>query len=90
MIYRTQGQKCASNVLENDSLIEFCLPTFYFVNYSKQIFSANTIPKTPDETDAFFARQIIINFPNQFFGDNIDYYIIDKLTTAEELSSLLI
>ncbi|HEY9387419.1 MAG TPA: phage/plasmid primase, P4 family [Nitrososphaeraceae archaeon] len=65
------------------------LPTFYFVNYSKQIFSANTIPKTPDETDAFFARQIIINFPNQFFGDNIDYYIIDKLTTPEELSGLL-
>jgi putative DNA primase/helicase len=65
------------------------LPTFYFVNYSKQIFSANRIPKTPDETDAFFARQIIINFPNQFFGDNIDYYIIDKLTTPEELSGLL-
>jgi putative DNA primase/helicase len=65
------------------------LPTFYFVNYSKQIFSANTIPKTPDETDAFFARQIIINFPNQFFGDNIDYYIIDKLTTPKELSGLL-
>ena len=42
---------------------------FSFRNYAKLIFSANTMPVTPDETDAFFARLIIINFPNQYLGD---------------------
>lgn len=27
------------------------------------------MPKTPDDTDAFFVRLLIINFPNQFLGD---------------------
>src|SRR4051812_14671462 len=35
---------------------------FSFTNYAKLIFSCNTIPKTDDETDAFFRRLIIINF----------------------------
>jgi phage/plasmid-associated DNA primase len=43
---------------------------FHFKNHAKLIFSANQIPKTPDETDAFFARLIIINFLNQYLGDN--------------------
>jgi phage/plasmid-associated DNA primase len=59
------------------------------VNYAKLIFSANQISITPDETDAFFARLIIINFPNQFLGDSADPYLIQKLTTDEELSGLL-
>jgi phage/plasmid-associated DNA primase len=66
------------------------LPTFYFVNYSKQIFSANQIPKTSDETDAFFARQIIINFPKQFIeGANADPYLFEKISTDKELSGFL-
>jgi hypothetical protein len=39
-------------------------PLFDFNNYAKLIFSANKIPKTPDESDAFYARLIIINFSN--------------------------
>jgi putative DNA primase/helicase len=63
---------------------------FKFVNYAKLIFSANEIPHTPDETDAFFARPIIINFPNQFImGANADPYLADKITTDKELSGLL-
>ena len=47
-------------------------PPFKFVNYAKLLFSANEMPHTPDETDAFFARPIIINFPNQFLlGANV-------------------
>jgi phage/plasmid-associated DNA primase len=66
------------------------LPTFYFLNYSKQIFSANTIPKTPDETDAFFARLIITNFPKQFIeGANADPYLFEKISTDKELSGFL-
>ncbi len=62
---------------------------FHFKNYAKLIFSANIIPKTPDESDAFFARLLIINFPNQFLGDKANPYLIDELTTAEEMSALL-
>ena len=62
---------------------------FHFKNYAKLIFSANQIPMTPDETDAFFARLLIINFPNQFLGDKADPYLIEKLTTSEEMSALL-
>lgn len=62
---------------------------FHFKNYAKCIFSANEIPITPDETDAFFARPIIISFPNQYLGDKADPYLVDKLTTPEEMSSLL-
>ncbi|OGW47511.1 MAG: hypothetical protein A2Y66_02485 [Nitrospirae bacterium RBG_13_41_22] len=39
-----------------------------FTNYSKLIFSANEIPKTYDESEAFFSRWIIINFPYRFFS----------------------
>jgi putative DNA primase/helicase len=62
---------------------------FHFVNFAKLIFSANDIPQTPDESDAFFARLIIINFPNQYLGNKADPYLIDKITTEEELSGLL-
>jgi putative DNA primase/helicase len=62
---------------------------FSFVNYAKLWFSANEMPITPDETDAFFARLIIVNFPNQFLGDKADPFLINKLATDDELSGLL-
>lgn len=37
-----------------------------FVNFAKFIFSANTIPKSKDLTDAFFNRWIILDFKFQF------------------------
>jgi P4 family phage/plasmid primase-like protien len=64
-------------------------PPFKFVNHAKLIFSANEIPITPDETDAFFARLVIINLPNQFLEDKADPHLIEKLTTEQELSGLL-
>lgn len=63
-------------------------PAFHFKNYAKLIFSANEIPITPDETDAFFARLIIIDFPNQFLGDKANPDLIDELTTESEMSAL--
>ena len=64
-------------------------PPFQFVNKTKLLFSANEIPMTEDESDAFFSRLIIINFPNQFLGNKADPNLIHKLTTDEELSGLL-
>src|SRR5918996_2675022 len=67
---------------------KFC-PPFQFVNHTKLLFSANEIPMTEDESDAFFSRLKIINFPNQFLGKKDDHYLVHKLTTEEELSGLL-
>ena len=62
---------------------------FSFKNYAKLIFSANKIPATPDGTDAFFARLLIVNFPNQFLDNKANRYVIDELTTDSEMSSFL-
>jgi putative DNA primase/helicase len=62
---------------------------FHFRNYAKLIFSANKIPKTLDESDAFYARLIIINFPNQYLGEKANPNLIDELTTESEMSRLL-
>jgi len=43
---------------------------FKFRNFAKLVFSANKVPSTVDDTKAFFRRWIIINFPNEFKGDN--------------------
>ncbi|HZA68787.1 MAG TPA: hypothetical protein VE548_03735 [Nitrososphaeraceae archaeon] len=64
-------------------------PLFQFVNKTKFLFSTNEIPMTEDETDAFFSRLIIINFPNQFLGNKADPNLASKLTTSNELSGLL-
>lgn len=61
---------------------------FHLVNQAKLIFSCNKLPKTSDDTDAFFRRWIITNFPNKFTGKNADRFLIDKLTTPDELSGL--
>jgi P4 family phage/plasmid primase-like protien len=62
---------------------------FDFKNYAKLIFSANKIPETTDESDAYFARPLIINFPNQYLGNKANPHLIDELTTPEEMSALL-
>jgi len=62
---------------------------FNFVNYAKLIFSCNKLPATQDDSDAYFRRWIIINFPNKFEGKNDDPHIIDKITTQDEMSGLL-
>lgn len=60
-----------------------------FVNYAKFIFSANQIPMSFDNSDAYFRRWLIITFPNQFLGakDKKDY--LSNITTANELTGIL-
>jgi P4 family phage/plasmid primase-like protien len=62
---------------------------FFFTNYSKQLFSCNQIPKSPEDSDAFFRRWLIVNFPNQFVNSKADKGLLKKLTTPEELSGFL-
>jgi P4 family phage/plasmid primase-like protien len=64
---------------------------FDFDPYAKLLFSCNKMPQTPDDTDAFFRRWLIITFPNQFLTDNpkTDTNLKEKLTTPEELSGIL-
>ena len=59
-----------------------------FNNYAKLIFSTNKIPESPDDSDAFFRRWLLINFPNKFEGGNKDEVLPGKLTTPEELSGI--
>ena len=72
---------------------------FTFVNFAKLIFSANTIPDSKDLTDAFFERWIIVDFPYKFVWNPIDNnnerqktdeeFLLDKLTTPEEMNGFL-
>jgi len=61
---------------------------FSFRPFSRLIYSANSIPRSPDTSVGFYRRLTIIKFPYQFL-DNPDRHLIDKLTTPGELSGLL-
>jgi putative DNA primase/helicase len=48
----------------------------------------NKIANTPDQTDAYYRREIIISFPNKFEGKNEDPHLLEKLTSSQEISSI--
>lgn len=56
--------------------------------HAKLFFSANRIPETYDESDAYFRRKVILGFPNRFEGKRDDPDLIKKLTTESELSAI--
>ncbi len=64
---------------------------FSFRNKAKMMFSANVLPRSPDDTYAFYSRWILLEFlkvfdPQKGTGDpDLD----SKLQTPEELSGLL-
>jgi len=62
---------------------------FNFENKARLIFAANNLPPAKYIDYAFCRRWILIEFPNTFEGENVDIYLIDKLTTPGELSGLL-
>lgn len=55
-----------------------------FVNFAKLISACNEVPETPDLSDGFFRRAIIINFPNNFEGKE-DRNLLDKLCEPKYL-----
>ncbi len=65
---------------------------FTFLNRAKGLFTTNEMPKTRDQTDAFYNRWELIPFITQFYH-NIEPRIIPgyikQITTKEELSGLL-
>lgn len=62
--------------------------SFTFTNYAKQLYSCNTIPKVYDKSDAFFARWIILCFPNQYIGKKADREIFKKFTAEYTMSGI--
>lgn len=75
---------------------------FEFINYAKLLYSANQIPETEDDTDAFFRRWILMTFPYRFVDKNeshlidnetifpMDPKILEGLTEEKEMEGLLI
>lgn len=63
---------------------------FDFVNYAVLVFTCNELPPTYDNTEAWFKRPIVINFPNKFVRGTPECNpdIIRKITTPQELSGL--
>jgi len=60
--------------------------------YCKLLFSANTPPRTPDASEAFFDRWIVIPFERNFRGevDEVPSRVLNaRLRTPQELSGLL-
>ena len=62
-----------------------------FRNKAKMLFSANVLPRSQDDTYAFYVRWILIEFLNRFVLDDgtADPDLDSKLQTPEELSGLL-
>lgn len=56
----------------------------------KLIYAANRIPPVKDVEDlAYYGRWLLSRFNNKFSDEKRDIFLIDKLTTDEELSGLL-
>ena len=62
------------------------LTKIHFHNYAKMIFCANTIPKTYDDTDAFWNRWIFINFPYKFVSQK-EYDLLKQQQTEIEMEN---
>ncbi len=65
------------------------LHAFEFLSVAKQLYSCNKVPEVKDDTDAYFRRWAIVVFDKVFVGENCDPFILDKLSTDQELSGLL-
>jgi putative DNA primase/helicase len=59
---------------------------YEFRNRAILAFSANILPKSYDDSNAFHKRWIIMPFNNTFTGDKKDADILSKIATPEELS----
>jgi len=57
-----------------------------FYNHAKLISSCNEVPESPDVSDGFFRRAIIINFPNSFDGKE-NRNLLEELTIDKNMSN---
>jgi len=78
--------------------------TLRFVNYAKHIFACNELPIVYDNTEGFWTKWVLIDFPFEFKTQQeidelpieqqlnkkvIDIDILNKISTQEELNGLL-
>ena len=56
--------------------------------YAKQIFSTNQLPIVSDKTFAWYRRLYLIEFPNIVDNKHKDPFLLEKLTTKEQLMGL--
>lgn len=64
--------------------------SFQFLNFAKHTFACNKIPALNDvDDDAYYSRWIPIPLDNQTPVEEQDRFLINKLTSPEELSGLL-
>lgn len=64
-------------------------PMFPFTNEAKFILACNKMPETPDESDGFMARPVIVEFVHNFVEEGVeekDYY--KRLVTEQEKSGI--
>ena len=66
---------------------------FNFHNFAKLIFACNKAPEIPpqEDNDAIWRRIVVFEFPNKFLkgAPGTDPFLVEKITTPEELSGLL-
>ena len=73
-----------------------------FTNYAKMVFACNELPRVYDYSDGFWERWVLMEFPYKFVDEEVynneedktflkikDNDIIDKITSEDEMSSLL-
>lgn len=92
-LYETGAFKMLTGNDTIDAERKFVQKRIKLTNYAKLIFSCNMIPANEkDDTKAFWRRWLLITFPNVFDKEhgNVDENLLEKLTTKEELSGLLL
>lgn len=66
---------------------------FTFENHAKLIFSCNEVPASYDDSDAFYRRWRIIDFPNTFTPDSEEYVpkevLMERIANEQEISGIL-
>ncbi len=53
--------------------------------YAKQIYSTNKLPIVREKTNAWYRRVYLIGFFNEINKENIDPFLLEKITSEEEL-----
>ncbi|MDN5846654.1 MAG: phage/plasmid primase, P4 family [Candidatus Nitrosocosmicus sp.] len=56
--------------------------------HAKLFFNANILRETIDQTAAYYRREVLISFPFTFEGKKDDPYLLQKLSSKEELSGI--
>ena len=64
------------------------MQAFHFENQAKLFFSMNQVPMTDDDSDAFYRRWVLIDFPNKFEGANLNLNKLQEITKKTELAGL--